>query len=295
MEDEELPLFDSEEITLSDAVKSDLKQPQLTDTICLNNIDFFLISELEGLLPESKLKELSAFVSANENVLYDKGVYASTKFEADLSITYTDKAGLKRRKAIIFWPYASIASAAAIIIFFMAWNSINTPIVDVTDTKGVQAKSNGTKKEQTDIKDPKEIIPSVNTNENSLVENNDLVADNDVESDNSRLIKYETVNSTVDHINYRSATPVLTALHNSELEPITKKTYANNGEPQETMDKNKALARYANMSNPIEPVTSFIESKTNTPLEFKTTEKVEGKRRGFFIKIGKFEISRNKR
>lgn len=298
MEDEELPLFDSENITLDDAVKSDLKQPLLTDNICLNNIDFFLISDLEGLLPEAKLKELTAFISGNERLLYDKGVYASTKFDADLSIVYADKAGLKRRKAIIFWPYASVASAAAIIIFFMAWNSINRPIIDVTDTNGVHAKSNnsGTKINQIDPKGSKEITPVVNTDNDSFIDNgeNDFVADNNINPEKTVLKKKGPVNSSVDPINYRSASPVLTALHNSELEPITKKAFANNNQPQETMDKNKALARYANMSNPIEPVTSFIESKTKTPVDFRTTEKVEGKRRGFFIKIGKFEISRNR-
>jgi hypothetical protein len=48
------------------------------------------------------------------------------------------------------------------------------------------------------------------------------------------------------------------------------------------------------MNNPIEPVTSFIESKTKTEVDFRTTKKVEGKPRGFFIKIGKFEVSRNR-
>ena len=48
------------------------------------------------------------------------------------------------------------------------------------------------------------------------------------------------------------------------------------------------------MENPIEPVTNFISDKAKTEVEFKR-RKAEGKKKGgFFLKIGKFEFSKNK-
>jgi hypothetical protein len=48
------------------------------------------------------------------------------------------------------------------------------------------------------------------------------------------------------------------------------------------------------MENPIEPVTSFIAEKSKTDVEFKRRKATKEKKGGFFLKIGKFEFSKNK-
>lgn len=295
MEDDDLPLFEAEQISLSSETKIDLKQPLLTDAICLNNVEFFLICEAEGLLSDSKLAELSVFVQANQSLIYDRGIYAIVNFKPDLSVVYSDKAGLKRRKTIVFWPYISVASAAAIIVFFMAWQSINNPTIDVVNNKLIKA-NNRSEPEQNKSNSAEKNLEKENNNLGELHELNitEYVANNSELSSNVVQSKKKVKDSNVDRIHIRTATPVLTAMHNGELEPITKKTFTSTQVSNQAMDKNKALAKYADMNNPIEPVTSFIESKTKTEVDFRTTKKVEGKPRGFFIKIGKFEVSRNR-
>ena len=52
----------------------------------------------------------------------------------------------------------------------------------------------------------------------------------------------------------------------------------------------------ANMENPIEPITNFLSDKTKREIDFKKTKKNGNPKngKGFFIKIGNFEISRKK-
>ena len=64
-------------------------------------------------------------------------------------------------------------------------------------------------------------------------------------------------------------------------------------------DKNEvedlALVIKTEMHNPIEPLTKFVSKKTNTEVDFQTTNKVDEGRRGFHLKIGQFEISKKKK
>ena len=48
------------------------------------------------------------------------------------------------------------------------------------------------------------------------------------------------------------------------------------------------------MINPIEGITSFVSKKTNTEVAMGARKNSKGKKGGFFFKVGKFEISKNK-
>ncbi|MCH2229550.1 MAG: hypothetical protein MK105_04335 [Crocinitomicaceae bacterium] len=300
MEDEELPLFDVDTIVLDEEVKNELRQPLLTDKIHLNNVEFFLISEAEGLLPEPKIDELTLFISNNQSLMYDKGIYAVVKFAPDMSVVYANKAGLKRKKTITLWPYISIASAAAVILFFMTWSSINNTVIDFNNPRLIKANTKNQNETST--------IQNSERMNDIVIPNNDLndVVDNgyptyvvqhvglpSIENQGIRVVE-----AGVDQINHRSVKPVLTSIQTGELEPITKRIYAENNQEKSKNNVpengNKALARFVDMQNPIEPVTSFIESRTNREVDFRTTKKIEGKRKGFFLKVGKLEISRKK-
>lgn len=305
MEDEDLPLFDVDCVVLDEEAKNELKQPLLTDTIHLNNVEFFLISESEGLLPQTKVDELTLFVANNKSLIYDKGIYAVAKFTPDMSIVYEDKAGLKRKKTFVLWQYASIAtisSAAAIIVFFMTWSSINNPVIDINNPGLIKANTqnqNVNKSRQNTNGTNGVVVP--NNELNDVLDNGNpvYVAVQNTSSPSNGVQDGNATESKVDNINHRSIKPVLTSIHAGELQPVTKRVYASNNQESGSNNNapengNQALAKFVDMQNPIEPVTSFIEKRTNTEVDFRTTEKVEGKRKGFFIKVGKFEISRKK-
>ena len=50
----------------------------------------------------------------------------------------------------------------------------------------------------------------------------------------------------------------------------------------------------AQMEDPIEPVTNFINKRAKSEVEFKRRKASKKKKGGFFLKIGKFELSKNK-
>lgn len=47
----------------------------------------------------------------------------------------------------------------------------------------------------------------------------------------------------------------------------------------------------SNMKNPIPLITNTLSEKTKTPVDFQTGKATETQKGGFFVKIGKFEIS----
>jgi hypothetical protein len=49
------------------------------------------------------------------------------------------------------------------------------------------------------------------------------------------------------------------------------------------------------MKNPIKPITNRLSELTNTEIDVRTAQKTQGKRKGFYVKIGKFEIERKGR
>ena len=49
MEDDSLPTFEAEEFELDDALKNDLKQPLIDEAITNNNVEYFMISDAEGI------------------------------------------------------------------------------------------------------------------------------------------------------------------------------------------------------------------------------------------------------
>ena len=145
-------------------------------------------------------------------------------------------------------------------------------------------------------------------NDNSSINVADVVNENSVDND----MASNTINSRPnnqggqdkneqDPVGTMERIPVgnvLTALNNKQLEPISSPTFRPDNEQSANNDSQvlASVSLTGEMENPIEPITNFIAKKTRTDIDFKRTKKdadpKDGK--GFFIKIGKFELSRKK-
>ena len=77
-----------------------------------------------------------------------------------------------------------------------------------------------------------------------------------------------------------------------KYQPITEKTYPITQETKE--EPLLASTGFEHMKNPIKPLTSAISKKTKTDVEFKTAKPSQDKPSGFYLRIGKFEVSRKK-
>ena len=89
--------------------------------------------------------------------------------------------------------------------------------------------------------------------------------------------------------------PRVKSIEDIKLEPVS-----NNSELVASVEKPKELhgdyasKYFADVENPIEPITSFIEKKTSKKVDFRREKKTKEKPSSLFIKVGKFEFSRKK-
>lgn len=293
--DEVLPEFNQDEIKLDDFSKLMLKSDFEDVGIDESNVNQFIVAETEGLLSRNKTTELDAFIGNNPVWNYERKLAEKVILKPEMEIVFDDKESLKKgRKIVVLWHYAS-AIAAACVVFFFYWILTSSPEKLETDNHTKQKAS--TKIEQTSPKEEKPIviekrgiIPTANNTSSTRTKD---YQQKQPQVDKKNSNKKETI-SDVDKMNSVAVGPIA-SINEQKLAPI------HNFEQQEsthTSDNEESVLAFNSnneMHNPIEPLTKFVTKKTNTEVDFQTTKKTENERRGFYLKIGKFEVSRNKR
>jgi hypothetical protein len=101
----------------------------LTDHIKEDNIDEWMIREIEGLLGDSEEKELAEFLSLNPAYRFDYKIFGFTRLSPDLSVTFRQKIYLKKkvvhfRTSRLLW---LIPAAAAIMLLFFGIRYLSQP------------------------------------------------------------------------------------------------------------------------------------------------------------------------
>lgn len=281
LEEEELPMFESESVTLNDL--SFLKETEDSDAITEENYTHFLIAKHEGILTENKETELEAFVAATPNAEKEEKLFGAVYFEPDTQVVFADKSSLKQKAPIVMWPYYSSIAAAMIAAVFLLYqpgdvDGINTVQVasnDVSNTVQEQAQSSP-EVQEANIFSP---ITNLFTSEpEQSVQPKSVVKKNvSVQKDEDPVI-----------LNNQPSRPIVAALDNKEVSPIST-IYTH---PVEAKGNTGDVA-YTNvneMQNPIEPITKFISKKTKTEVDFRQPK--SKKQKGFLVKIGKFELER---
>lgn len=291
--DDELPLFAEENVVLDDFSKLMLKSNVEEAIITSENVDYFIIAESEGLLDEVKSSELSSFISGNVVLEKEKKLAGLVSFQPNAEIAYADKAGLKKkRRIVVLWPYAAAIAAASVVLFFWSVMNSDSPSIESSGSKMSASTNSGNKNTK---------ISPVTATKRSVTDKNGIPtqnnAKNQVSSEENSVDNKESVEKEL-RVNSMKSNPVgpIASINEQKLAPIGTRystpTSTNNHQKEEDV---LALSPYTAMHNPIEPITKFVSKQTNTEIEFQTTQKVEDERRGFHLKIGKFEISRNKR
>jgi hypothetical protein len=294
--DDSIPVFAEENALLDEFSKLLLKRDDGETVITGENVDYFIIAQSEGLLDEVKTKELSALIAGNGELENDRKFAGLVTFQPDNKIVYGDKAGLKKKtKLFVLWPYAAAIAAASLVLFF--WNNIDSTSNSV-ESRG--SKMNASKGSAVKSNNNSSFSDSNNTNTNQNVaatqdnsSNQVLNGVNPPEKKEKELVEKEL------RINNMKSNPVgpIASINDQKLAPITTRVKnTENQSPKQNYEGDiLALSPFTGMHNPIEPLTKFVSKKTKTEVDFQTTQDQESERRGFHLKIGKFEISRNKR
>ena len=292
LDDPELPV-----LSLDDDIvfkgKNDLKQTDDNEAITTENVEHFMISEAENILSDEKREELNQLVEGNTTLEKERKRYSAVYFAPDTSVVFQNKESLKQRKTIVLWPYIAAGIAAAIISFVFLMNGGDETGIGNIDGPAIADQ-------------PNKLTPKVDP---KSPDNNTIVVENEpvqIQTAGLENVFGQTPNeseSADDFTPLSTKKPrLLSFALNKDPEPITKnlgekpKTFSNNEQELIHADINPSPTQViANaMSNPIEPITSFVSKKTNTNVDFQTRKATEDKKGGFFFKVGKFEFSRNK-
>ncbi|MDG1330830.1 MAG: hypothetical protein P8P74_00760 [Crocinitomicaceae bacterium] len=264
--------------------------------IVLSNVEHFLIAESEGQLPVAKQEELNAFVAQHPHLEKERKYLAAMFLKADQSIVYAEKSGLKRKGAVIFWPYIALAAASILIAFFFVMN--NDPKTDEFAENPNTIEKNEDQKQERPVveKDNIQLVNNV-VHENSTPEQD---TENSSPSPRVNVSPSNTPNrqaiASVNSIKHRQARRVINSIGNADLQPVASKIDppALTAIPENDYAQASAGAESYQMKNPIKPITSRLEKTLNTDVDFKTGKAANNTGAGFFLKIGKFELSRKK-
>lgn len=284
----EHPELQIEEQEFSDAVfsssfeketsfnKNSLKMFDEADEVTMDNVDDFIIANLENTLSIEKQEELRQFIVANNFEEHKEG-FTKTIYTPDLELEYHHKASLKRKTIVIAWQWYAAAAVIAFVFFLLIPQGkqtfTNEPVVTSNKEKKVIPVKNELDEQPTNTKP----LPVVQNDEPILLAKSDIGA-----VKNYRKTDVEKLKTNRPGILGSSSV-------NKAVEPLTPNLVSAESSEDELMAKN-SLKLY----NPIEPITKIISDKTNTPIEFEKST-ADSERKGFHVRIGKFEVSRTSR
>ncbi len=283
LEDESFVAMDDEFVALDQTFKENLKQVNFNETvISLNNAEQFLIAQTEGLLSSTKNAELNVFLAQDPALLHAQRVYAHTKMTADVSIVYADKSSLKQARRIALWPILSLAAAASVAVFFF----VQTPSLEFGDASGSTAK----------IHFKGRVKPLVPTTETPTSSTLIQTLQNTVESVPHQLATVINVPNKRTDVDRLSAKR-LNKLRTDEVENEVEFVEVSSTPVISKFDQKVGAVGFQDMKNPIKPITNRLSDAVKQEVDFRTAKATKERSGGFYLKIGKLEIShrRNKK
>jgi len=279
-----LNTFEKEELKHFDCLKGE---------ICLNNVNDFIIADLEQDISVEKKVELGQFIIEHE-LEKEKAYFFSTKLNPDLTEVYDDKAGLKRKGTIIplFLKIASVAAVALLLFNFIGSNGSE----DYSPRQSNFAL-------QIDSLNHKFEFNLANNNTSKSVE----LKEANVRSSDSNGVKNSIHYTEVKIDSIQPTIQDMPSLNNDivieKIKPLEKDTVVTPIINEESLfnddivRSNPAAEQKDNgikLVDMYKPITSLTNSYTNLDVSFKKSTE-ESKYQVTNIKLGKFSFERKKR
>jgi hypothetical protein len=267
------------DFALADSFVSALKMNPTEIEVNESTIEWFLIASLENQLTENQAQSLEAFLLKNTNYLVDKQLYIQTKFSSDKTVVYPFKQELHKGKLVpMFFRISAIAASLVVLFTVIQWNSsLKTARQLAVKPRIILQKSHSNpasdKKQQLANSAPINIetgaiIQTKNTNKQDVLSEQRL-----------------------DKIAPKRITTITHFSNDLALVPMNAQIVRFNSTVNTDEIEQPRYASLA-MANPIKPITEKIGEVINQEVDFKTTKAAHKKAGGFYLKIGKLEISR---
>lgn len=281
LDDENLFAIEDDQVALDTSFKENLKQLNFeTTVITLNNVEQFLIAQTEGLLSSTKRAELNVFLSKDPSLLHAQRLYANTKLNPDLSIVFEEKSSLKQARRIALWPILSMAAAASVAVFFFLGN----PSTDTAQMAGTTARIH--------VK-----LPVKDVNQSPVVINPSKPISQEPSFSVSMPSKEQPIvasNNPNRLTNFPLQLKVkkLNGISVREVEnDIEEQTFAQSTISPVSTENVATNYGFQDMKNPIKPITNRLSDAVKQEVDFRTAKATEKTPGGFYLKIGKLEIS----
>ncbi len=294
LEDEELTVLETTSFSLDSSFKTSLKQTSFEEKITPSNIESFLIAKMEGLLSPQKTAELILFLA--EHPTYSE---MQKRFEATVLIPnhyeiFADKESLKRNKRVVLWPYiaSAVAAGLAFLITMGNFNQTTLPVkVAKKDPQSTHQQVNPVQQQKQEqlFKDEKPAVWVKEENASSVMVASIHSPTEIVSTPN----KTEEMNKNEIQISQLKTRPV----HRFEVvddnaEPIAAISHISSGSNNKSTDDQYTYVGFQEMNNPIAPLTNQLASMIKKEVDFRTEKPTLKHSGGFYLKIGKLEISR---
>ncbi len=270
---------------LDNDFKNNLKQNGNSEKIDDSNIEYFLTAEKESQLSNDKIAELDKFIETHPKYKLDRKIYSLSSIIPDEKVIYGNKRGLKKRETIALWPLlTTLAAACAVLVFWLLPNPNNVDDVqsaaNTPDTRHKTTASLPTKTTDDNTGSAANTYTGFDSKENSNTSNGIAFAA-EPKSVNSRL-------STKRAQRLESQFAENVSFSSLPDKPVSAVAYQPTEMPE---DASTTLA----MKNPVQPITNKLSDIIKTQVDYKTGENKASQRKGFYLKIGSFEIYQNKK
>ncbi len=300
MEDDALFYLEKEETisetnTLPDFEKMLLKKEVNISELNANTLDYFLIARTEKLLTQKEETQLTAWLNTHPSYIPEATVYAKTRLIAP-EVIFTHKQQLLRKKApIVSIAWASTAVAASLLFVVglqmrrgIEFTNFTSPTIQLPSAQ-VEKKDSNSRKDVISIPSNKAQKKFHGTEKEQL---------QNTPEEQKEMYQVPIAPSTPKDIFVKNQEIKKESLENIPLEnkDLTQINNPNNGLTnvliqEENKNTDLAYVPFSEMKNPLKLLTNGLSNKLNTPLDFRKAEPTKDKAKGFFLKIGKLEIS----
>jgi len=303
------PLFtlEAQEETYDPIHKLALKKGIDLNDLNTETIEFFLIAREEGLLDTEQKAHLNHWLEANAHYRQDAELYALVQLEADESIVYANKKSLHKPQGggriIPMWWSAGVAVAAGVaLIVTIGLNGPNTVKTDPINTAVNPVHVPTTDSGKNGSGNSNDQTSPVDDQANNKKDRNDSQASGKQKRANenpqpvrkqrpgayqrNNILLHETVIASLEK---RQATVPGADQQIAPIPFVVKQQ-----DPvatEERSNEDMAWTPIDEMKNPIQPVTTVMSNTFNTQVDFRTAKANKRKGGGFFLKIGKWELS----
>jgi|GEM_PF-1934059 len=304
LEDDAMIVLPASDETFDPIEKLALKKAIDLEDLTTETVSYFLIAREENLLSPQQEAQLENWLTANALYRNDAALFALAKVQPDTTQVYGAKASLKRKPArvIPMW-WTGVAAAAAGVALII---TLSVPDGKNQDGTTPVAQQGGIPSKDSVMKPASGQGRTTNENPNQQNTFHQGGQSNSASGNPTNTGGQISVPVIHPHSQHQAPNGNLAGVNQlekrqaqkpyeepTELAPLavyqpTPKPSAGN---TSAANNDVAWTPIDKMQNPVEPVTKKLASTLNTPVDFRTAKATKKKSGGFYLKIGKLEIS----